>query len=72
MALTGERAFTRYSDAEKFADEWAGDTQEHAAVVEDFGSGLFHVMDYEAAEAYVKDNDAEIQYDPDYRPDRPH
>ena len=73
MALTGERWFgTDYAAAEKFCDEWAGDTGEHAAVVEDFGrgpadpdAGEFAVMDAAAAEAYVKNHDAEIQYDAD-------
>ncbi len=75
MALIGERSFgTDYAAAEKFADGWAGDTQEHAAVVEDFNlgpendpeAGAFLVMDYSAAVRYVESHDAEIQYDADH------
>ena len=69
MALTGERSFgADYAAAERFCDGWAGDTQEHAAVVEDFTLGVFLVMDDAAAVAYVASHDAEIQYDADYTP----
>ena len=68
MALTGQRTFTDYREAERFADQWAGDTEECAAVVEDFGTGHLIVMDCADAEAYVDSHDAEIQYDADYRP----
>jgi hypothetical protein len=75
MALTGEMRFgPDYAAAERYADQWAGDTQGHAAVVEDFGlgpendpdNGAFLVMDGAAAVAYVESHDAEIQYDADY------
>jgi len=81
MALTGERAFgTDYEAAERFCDQWAGDTQEHAAVVEDFGlgpaadpdAGAFLVMDYDAALAYVNTHDAEVKYDADHTEFGPH
>jgi len=67
MALTGERTFTDYREAERFADQWAGDTRECAAVVEDFDAELLIVMDCADAEAYIESHDAEIQYDADYR-----
>jgi len=78
MAVTGERSFgTDYTAAERFCDEWAGDTQSHVAVVEDFSiggpassdEGVFFVMDYDRAAEYVKGHDAEIAYDADHRPD---
>lgn len=69
MALTGEMSFGQdYAAAERFCDQWAGDAEEHAAVVEDFGlGGLMLVMDYAAAVEYVASHDAEIQYDADHR-----
>jgi len=76
MPVSGVRSFgTDYAAAERFCDEWAGDTQSHVAVVEDFtmgnpgdpDSGEFLVMSYADAETYVGRNDAEIQYDADYR-----
>jgi hypothetical protein len=69
MALTGQRTFSDYVEAERFADQWAGGTQEYAAVVEDFDqAGQFTVMDIAEAQAYVRSHDAEIQYDADHRP----
>ena len=72
MALTGQREWlalpSSYPLAERDADEWAGDNNDRAAVVEDFTRGVFIVMAYDAAESYVKDHDAEIQYDADHRP----
>lgn len=67
MALTGTQTFgTDYRAAERFCDEWAGDTSGHAAVVEDFGAGgLMLVMDAGEAAAYVTSHDAEIQYSAD-------
>ena len=78
MALEGVRSFgTDYAAAERYADEWAGDTEECAAVVEDFGmgpddpdAGVFLVMGYVEAVVYIDVHDAEIQYEADYRPDR--
>ena len=67
MALNGIRTFTDFTEAERFADQWAGDTSECAAVVEDFPANLLLVMDCADAEAYVKTHDAEIQYDADHR-----
>jgi hypothetical protein len=81
MTLVGERSFgTDYAAAERYADQWAGDTQEHAAVVEDFGlgpendrdAGAFLVMDYDAALAYVDSHDAQVQYDADHTEFGPH
>jgi len=68
MALIGTMSFgLDYAAAERYADEWAGDTCEHAAVVEDFGlGGLILVMDYAEAQAYVVGHDAEIQYSADH------
>jgi hypothetical protein len=76
MALEGVRSFgTDYAAAEKFADGWAGDTSECAAVVEDYGlgpeddpdGGEFLVMDCAEALAYVDSHDAQIKYDADFR-----
>lgn len=66
--LIGVMSFgTDYAAAEKYADEWAGDTQEHAAVVEDFNlGGLMLVMDHAKAEEYIEGHNAEIQYDADH------
>lgn len=68
MALTGERSFgLDYAAAERYCDEWAGDTGEHAAIVEDFSlGGLLLVMDYAAAVKYAASHDAEIQYSADH------
>ena len=68
MALTGTRTFTDYTEAERFADQRAGDTRECAAVVEDFSANLLIVMDCADAEAYIESHDAEIQYDADHTP----
>ena len=75
MAVTGTRSFgTDYAAAERFCDQWAGDTGEHVALVEDFNlependpdNGSFLVMDYAAAVEYVESHDAKIQYDADH------
>jgi hypothetical protein len=77
MAVSGARSFgDDYAAAEKFCDEWAGDTGSHVAVVEDFtlagpvssDEGQLFVMDYAEAVAYVAGHDAEIQYDADHTP----
>lgn len=67
MTVTGTRVFADYAKAERFCDGWAGDTQSHVAVVEDFDLNVsrFLVMDYSDAAAYVGIHDAEVQYDAD-------
>jgi hypothetical protein len=63
-----------YAGAEMFAEQWAGDCNARAAVVEDFGGdvrpgprGVLLVMDYDAAVAYCDTHNAEIQHDADHR-----
>lgn len=68
MALIGQMSFGKdYATAERFADEWAGDNHERAAVVENLEDGFLLVMDYGAAESYLTERDAVIQYDADHR-----
>jgi len=67
MRLKGIQSFgTDWPKAEQFCDEWAGDNQAHAAVVENFATHQLLVMDIEDATRYVQFHDAEIQYDTNY------
>lgn len=52
-----------YLPAEKWADEYAGDCEAHAAVVEDFDRNVFLVLTASDAAAYIGTHDAEIQYE---------
>ena len=54
--------FADYVPAERDADQWAGDTRQDIAVVEDFPLGEFLVMPDAEAVAYVRKHDAEVQY----------
>ena len=67
--VQGARTFSDYTEAEKFCDGWAGDTEAHVAVVEDFDEDMLRVMSYTGALTYIGDHDAQIQYDADYRPE---
>lgn len=72
----GIRSFgTDWNAAEKFAEQWARDTRQRVAVVEDYSYdhgdfGTLLVMTGEFADAYVEDRDAEIKYDVDQTPGR--
>jgi hypothetical protein len=73
MSVTGTRYFKSYTKAERFCDEWAGDTSSHVAIVEDPGEpdSELQVMDYAQAEAYIDDFPAaEIIYHADCTPER--
>jgi hypothetical protein len=74
MYLTGTKSFGNdYHAAEEFADQWAGDNEAYAAVVEVFHDGdpknaEFRVMDISKAEEFVYHNEAEIQYGANHYP----
>ena len=63
--MTTFPAFADYAEAEREADETAGDTGQQMAVVEHFvqhGGRPFLVLSLEDAERYVMFHDAEVQY----------
>jgi hypothetical protein len=63
-----------YAEAERFADEWAGDNCAYAAVVEDHDmNDRLAVMDGLTAEAWQASDEinADIIYRADHRPVRP-
>jgi hypothetical protein len=61
-----------YAEAEKMADQWAGDTGGFASVVEDGDLGRLIVMDGEEAEHYAQAaDDIAVIYRADHRPVKP-
>ena len=56
MPLTGTRTFTDYTEAERFADQWAGDTRECAAVVEDFDANVLPRLLNILSKKFAKNN----------------
>lgn len=62
------RTFDDWLEAERFCDGWAGDSQQHIVIVEDFGLGKLLVMPGSDAAAYIEAHDAEIQYEADGTP----
>lgn len=60
-----------FYDAERFADQWAGDNCGYAVVVEDYENDQIHVMDQEDAEGFMSEWDSRVIYRADHR-DRCH
>lgn len=71
MKLLGQKTYPNteagYRDAEKFADEWAGDCAAHAVVVEDYENDKLHVMDVADVAGFTAEWESRVIYDADYR-----
>lgn len=59
-----------YREAEKFADEWAGDNCGYSVVIEDFENDRLHVMDIADAEGFMAEWDSRVIYRADHREER--
>lgn len=60
MKLTGIVTYPNteqgYIDAERFADEWAGDNSGYAVIVEDYEYDKLRVMDESMAEGFLAES----------------
>lgn len=69
--LTGQLTYPDteqgYSDAEKYADQWAGDNCGYAVVIEDFENDRLRVMDEGEAEGFMAEWDSRVIYRADHR-----
>lgn len=70
--LEGMRTFgnseAQYFEAERFADQWAGDNEGYAVVIEDYENDQIHVMDHSLAEGFMAEWDSRVIYRADHRP----
>lgn len=71
MRLEGQETWTDteqgYLNAERFADEWAGDNCGYAVIVQDYENVQLHVMDVAGADGFLAEWDSRIIYHADHR-----
>jgi hypothetical protein len=71
MKLIGQKTYPNteagYRNAEKFADQWAGDNSGYAVVVEDLDNDKLHVMDEGDSRGFMAEWESHIIYYADHR-----